>query len=214
MEKEILQNLKKAIMSYDPEAAASLAKEVVERKIDPLKALDSMTEALREIGDGYAKGDLYLPDLIGAADAMQSATPIIEKEIERCGKKKETLGTVVIGTVAGDIHSIGKTMVATLLQAQGFTVHDLGVDVKAEAFIDTVKKHNAEILAMSTLLTTTAPEQGRVIDMLKEKGLREKVMVMVGGAAMSQEFADTIGADGYDPTAPGGVKLARRLLGK
>ena len=214
MDKEILNDLKKAIILYDKEGAMSLAKKTVDKKIDPIKALASMTEAIRGVGDGYAKGELWLPDLVGAADAMQSAMPIIEKEIERKGVKRETLGIVVIGTVYGDIHSIGKTMVATLLQAEGLTVHDLGVNVKTEQFIETIKKYKANILAMSALLTTTAPEQKKTIQALNKNGLRDKVKVMVGGAAISQEFAESIGADGYDPTAPGAVKLARNLIGK
>ena len=214
MDKEILNDLKKAIILYDKEGAMSLAKKIVDKKIDPIKALASMTEAIRGVGDGYAKGELWLPDLVGAADAMQSAMPIIEKEIERKGAKRETLGIVVIGTVYGDIHSIGKTMVATLLQAEGLTVHDLGVNVKTEQFIETIKKYKANILAMSALLTTTAPEQKKTIQALNKNGLRDKVKVMVGGAAISQEFAESIGADGYDPTAPGAVKLARNLIGK
>lgn len=214
MDKEILNDLKKAIILYDKEGAMSLAKKIVDKKIDPIKALASMMEAIRGVGDGYAKGELWLPDLVGAADAMQSAIPIIEKEIERKGAKRETLGIVVIGTVYGDIHSIGKTMVATLLQAEGLTVHDLGVNVKTEQFIETIKKYKANILAMSALLTTTAPEQKKTIQALNKNGLRDKVKVMVGGAAISQEFAESIGADGYDPTAPGAVKLARNLIGK
>lgn len=214
MEKEILGDLKKAIMSFDKEKAKSLAKEIIDRKIDPLEALNSITEAMRKIGDGYNKGELWLPDLVGAADVMQDIMPIIEKEIERKGAKREALGTVVIGTVYGDIHNIGKTMVATLLQAEGFIIHDLGVNVKAEAFIEAIEKYKADILAMSALLTTTAPEQEKIVKNLKKKKLRSKVKIIVGGAPITKEFANSIGADGYDPTAPGAVKLARSLMGK
>jgi len=145
---------------------------------------------------------------------MSAATPIIEEEIKRVGAKKESVGSVVIGTVYGDIHSIGKTMVATLLSAEGFSVHDLGINVAAEGFVEAVKKYKADILAMSALMTTTAPEQRKVTETLREEGLSDRVKIMVGGAAVTQEFAYSIGADGYAPTAPGAVKLARSLIGK
>ena len=214
MNVEILENLEKAIIEYDSEGAASWARKVVQERIDPTKALDVMTVAIRQIGDGFNRGELFLPDLVGAADAMSAATPIIEEEIKRVGARRESLGTVVIGTVYGDIHTIGKTMVATLLQADGFVVNDLGINVTTEGFIEGIKKYNAEILAMSSLMTTTAPQQRKVIEILKKEGIRDKVKIMVGGGAITQQFADSIGADGYDPTAPGAVKLARRLIGK
>ena len=210
---EVLDNLKKAITEYDREGAASWAKKAVQERIDPTKALDAMTVAIRQIGNGFNKGELFLPDLVGAADAMSAATPIIEEEIKRVGAKKKSLGTVVIGTVYGDIHTIGKTMVATLLAADGFTVHDMGINVNANSFIEGIKQYNADILAMSSLMTTTATEQKKVIETLKKEGLRDKVKIMVGGGAITQEFADSIGADGYDPTAVGAVKLASRLIG-
>ncbi|HUV45821.1 MAG TPA: cobalamin-dependent protein [Dehalococcoidia bacterium] len=214
MNAEILENLKKTIIEYDSEGAASWARKAVQEKIDPVKALATMTAAIKQVGDGFARGELWLPELVGAADAMTSATPIIEEEIKRRGTKRESLGTVVIGTVYGDIHSIGKTMVAVLLTADGFVVNDLGINVTAENFVEGVKRYSPDILAMSALMTMTAPEQKKVIATLKKEGLRDKVKIMVGGGAITQEFADSIGADGYDPTAPGAVKLARRLIGK
>jgi len=211
---EILEGLRKAIKEYDNEKAASLAKRAVEEKLDPLRVLDAMTVAIREVGDAFGRGDLWLPDLVGAADAMQAAMPIIEEEIKRTGAKRESLGTVVAGTVFGDIHSIGKTMVCTLLTAEGFKVHDLGVNIKAEEFLQAIRNYSADILAMSALMTMTAPEQKKVIEQLKKEGLRDKIKIMVGGGAITEEFAKDIGADGYDPTAPGAVKLARRLIGR
>ena len=145
---------------------------------------------------------------------MQSAVPIIEEELKRTGAKRVLPGTVVAGTVFGDIHSIGKTMVCALLTADGFDVIDLGINVKADQFVEAVKKHRPDILAMSALLTVFASEQKKVIETLKKEGIRDEVKIMVGGGAISQEFADRIGADGYDPTAPGAVKLARNLIGK
>jgi len=214
MSTEVLENLKKAIIGYDREGAADWAKKAVQEKIDPIKALDTMTVAIRQIGDGFGKGELWLPDLVGAAAAMTSATPIIEEEIKRVGATRKSLGTVIIGTVYGDIHTIGKTMVATLLTASGFTVNDLGINVTAQSFVQGINEYKADILAMSALMTTTAPEQRKVIEALKKEGIRDTVQIMVGGGAITQEFADSIGADGYDPTAPGAVELARRLVGK
>ncbi|MGQ9616223.1 MAG: cobalamin-dependent protein [Spirochaetota bacterium] len=213
-QKGIIDNLRKAIFEYNAELARKSALHAIEKEIDPVEAMNVMTIAIREIGEAFGRGDLWLPDLVGASDAMQAATPILEEEMKKRGSHRETLGTVVAGTVFGDIHSIGKTMVTTLLTAAGFNVEDLGVNVKAEAFIEAIKKHSADLLAMSALMTTTMTEQEKVIESLKKEGIREKVKVMVGGAAVTEEFAKDIGADGYDPTAPGAVELAKKLLGK
>jgi len=211
---ETLENLKRAVIEYDTEGAASWARKIVKEKIDPITALDALTETIRQVGDRFGRGELWLPDLVGAADAMQAATPILEEELKKTGAKREALGIVVAGTVFGDIHSIGKSMVCTLLTAGGFEVHDLGVNIKAEEFLEAIENYKADVLAMSALLTTTAAEQKKVIDTLKEKGIREKVKVMVGGGAITADFAQSIGADAYDPTAPGAVELARRLIGE
>lgn len=204
----------KSVLDYQTEEAARWARKAVDEKIDPIMAADALISAIRQVGDGFGRGELWLPDLVGAADAMQSAMPILEDEIKRTGAKRRILGTVVIGTVYGDIHSIGKSMVCTLLAAEGFDIIDLGVDVTAEEFITAVKKHQPDILALSSLMTTTAAEQKEVIDTLTREGIRDKVKIMVGGGAINKEFAERIGADGYAPTAPGAAKLAKRLVGK
>jgi corrinoid protein of di/trimethylamine methyltransferase len=209
---DVMENLRKAVMEYDVDAAATWARKAVTEKVDLFRAIDALTETIREIGDRFGKGELWLPDLVGAADAMQAAMPILEEELGKTGEKREALGSVVVGTVFGDIHNIGKAMVCTLLTAGGFNVYDLGVNVKSEEFVAAVKKHDADILAMSALLTTTAPEQRKVIETLKSEGIRDKVKIMVGGGAITQEFAEGIGADGYDPTAPGAIELAKRLI--
>ena len=214
MSTEVLEELKKAIVTYDLEGAARCARKTVQEKIDPIEALDTMTVAIRQVGEGFGNGELWLPDLVGAAAAMTSAMPIIEEEIKRAGAKRESVGIVVIGTVYGDIHTIGKTMVATMLTADGFAVIDLGINVTAENFVKGITENNADILAMSALMTTTAPEQRKIIENLERENLRDKVKIMVGGGAITQDFANSIGADGYDPTAPGAVKLARTLVGK
>lgn len=213
MEGEILENLTKAVIGRDREGAASWARIALEHKIDPIKAMDALTQGIREVGEGFGRGELWLPDLVGAASAMQSAMPILEEEVEKTGAKRESLGTVVLGTVKGDIHTIGKDMVVALLRAEGFVVNDMGIDVAADRFIEAVKQYNPDILAMSALMTMTTPEQKKVITVLEEEGLRDSVKVLVGGGAITEEFAKSIGADGYGSTAPGAVRQAKLLLG-
>jgi len=214
VESEILENLRRAVLEYDSKGAVSWARKAVEEKIAPLKALDALTEAIREVGDGFGKGELFLPEIVGAADAMKSATPIIEEELKKMGAKRDSVGTVVMGTVFGDIHDIGKSMVCMLLATDGFEVIDLGVNVEAERFIESVRKYKPDILGMSALLTSFVSEQKKIINILKKEGLRDKVKIMVGGGALNEATAENIGADGYDPIAPGALKLARRLVGK
>ena len=211
---EIIARLKEAIITYDKNLARQMATEALEGGIDPGEILDGTTEVIRKIGDEFAKGELFLPDLVGAASAMSEAISIVEMEIEKSGKKVEKIGTVVMGTVKGDIHDIGKTMVKTFLVAANFRVIDLGVDVSPEEFIKAIEKYNPEILGLSALLTTTITEQRKTIETLKDKGMRDKVKVIIGGAATNQEFADEIGADGYEATAPRAPGLCKRLLEK
>jgi len=212
--KEAIDQLRKAIVIYDRELAKDSAKKLISDKVNPLKVIKAMTEAIKLIGDAYGEGKLFLPDLVGASDAMSAAMPIMEEELKKTGTERKGLGSVVLGTVFGDIHSIGKTMVGTMLTAEGFTVHDIGINISAEKFIEAVKTYRPDILAMSALLTTTASEQKKVMTILEKEGLRKKIKVMVGGGAVTREFANSIGADGYDSTAPGAAKLAKRLIGK
>lgn len=210
VESEVLEQLEQAVLAYDGKAAAALAQTAMESGIDPLRVLDVLTGTIRSVGDRFGRGECWLPDLVGAAEALASATTIVEDEIQRRGGQGRKSATVVIGTVYGDIHNIGKNMVATLLKASGFQVVDVGVNVKAERFVEAIKSSNADALALSALLTTTAPEQKKVIQALKDEGIRERVKVMVGGAALTREFASSIGADGYEATAIGAVELAKR----
>jgi len=209
-----IAQLRKAIVIYDGELAKDSAKKLISDKVNPLKVIEAMTEAIKLIGDAYGEGKLFLPDLVGASSAMSVAMPIVEEELKKTGTKREGLGSIVLGTVFGDIHSIGKTMVGTMLTAEGFTVHDIGINVSAEKFIEAVKTYKPNILAMSALLTTTASEQKKVMAILEKEGLRKKIKVMIGGGAVTREFAKSIGADGYDSTAPGAAKLAKRLIGE
>ena len=210
---DMIQNLKDIVLNFDIDNAEAVAKAAINSGLDPVLAASALTDAIRDVGDRFGKGELYLPDLVCASEVLKKAFPIINEAIEAGGGSQSSLGKVVIGTVFGDIHSIGKSMVATLLYAAGFKVIDLGINVKSEDFLAAVKEHNADMLAMSALLTTTAMEQKRVIEGLKEAGLRQKVKVIVGGSPINQEFADSIGADGYGATAPEGVKIAKRLMG-
>jgi corrinoid protein of di/trimethylamine methyltransferase len=212
MSTEILDNLAKAVQEFDQEGAAKWAQEAMAAGVEPLVALETLTVTIREIGDAFGRGECFLPELVGAADAMQAAMPIVEAVIKEKGQERESAGKVVLGTVAGDIHNIGKTILATLLTADGFEVIDLGIDVPTEKFVASVKEDKPDVLAMSALLTITAQEQKNVIEALMREEIRDEVKVMVGGGAISDHFAEKIGADGYDPTAPGGVALARKLM--
>jgi len=213
MSAEVLRDLQKAILEYNGELAVTSAKKVIEQGIDLNKALETMTDAVRQVGDGFERGELWLPDLIGASDTMLKAMPIIEDAVSKAGGVMKGIGKVVIGTVYGDIHNIGKDMVATLLRAAGFVVEDLGINVSRDKFVDAVRRHRPDVLAMSALMTTTVTGMRDVIEGIKEADLRDKVKVIVGGAPVTEEYAQRIGADGYDPTAPGAPKLAKRLLG-
>lgn len=210
--KEPIDQLKKSLVTYDQDLAKRSIDKVIDENIEPEVALKAMTETMRMIGDAFARDELFLPDLFSAAETMQLIMPRVEEEIERKGKKREILGSVVLGTVSGDIHSIGKTMVGTLLSAGGFKVYDLGIDVNSDEFMEAIRKYRPDILAMSALLTTTAYEQKNVIDMLKKEGMRDKVKVIVGGGAVTEDFAYSIGADGYESTAPGAPGLAKQVL--
>jgi corrinoid protein of di/trimethylamine methyltransferase len=210
---DMIQQLKDIVLNFDIDNAEEVAKKAISEGVDPLQAASALTESIREVGDKFGKGELFLPDLVCASEVLKKAFPVINEAIEAKGASQTSLGKVVIGTVFGDIHSIGKGMVATLLYAAGFKVIDLGINVRGEDFLTCVKEEKPDILAMSALLTTTAMEQKKVIEGLKVAGLRNKVKVIVGGSPINQEFADSIGADGYGANAPEGVKLAKRLLG-
>ncbi len=214
IKKDPLSQLKKSIATYNKGLAIESFKRSIEEKISPLTILENLTEVMKLIGEAYEDEYLFLPDLIGASDTMSAVMPLIDSEILKLGVEIKTKGIIILGTVLGDIHTIGKQMVGTLLAADGFTVYDIGVNVPADKFIDAIKTYKADILAMSALLTTTAYEQKKVIRILEEENLRKHIKIMVGGGAVNEEFACNIGADGYDPTAPGAVKLARKLVEK
>jgi methanogenic corrinoid protein MtbC1 len=214
MEQEILQGLREAVYTGDKEAAARFAVLAVEQKVHPLAAFDqALIPSITRVGEEFACQELFLPDLVMAADAMRAAAAILEVEIQRLGVERRSLGKIVLGTVAGDLHDIGKTISGTLLASHGFEVIDLGVDVPTQGFLDAVSREKPGIVGMSSLLTVTASEQRRVIQALEESGLRDSVKVLVGGGAITADFAAKIGADGYAQNAEEGVRLARQLLG-
>jgi 5-methyltetrahydrofolate--homocysteine methyltransferase len=202
------------ILNFDSRGAADWARKAVDEGRDPTETLNLLIDTIRRVGDSFGRGEIFLPELMGAAQAMQSALPILEAEITKSGKQQQTEGTLVIGTVKGDIHDIGKTIVGIFFMTAGFKVIDLGVDVPAQRFVEAVREHNPDILGMSALLTTTALGQAKVMQALREAGLRDRVKVIVGGAAVTPELAKNVGADGYGATAVEGLQIAEKLLGK
>lgn len=164
------------------------------------------------LGRVFAAGDYYLPDLILGAKAMEAGIAILEPLL--AGHNREYLGRVLIGTVKGDLHSIGKNIVIMMLKSAGFEVFDLGEDVAASAFIEKIQELKPNIVGISALLTTTISQQQEIIELLKEEGLRQQVKVLIGGAPINQNWADKIGADGYAEDATGAVRVAKQVLGK
>jgi dimethylamine corrinoid protein len=177
----------------------------------PTEIIDALAVGMQEVGVRFERGKMFLPHVISAADAMNAAVAVLDKDLPRGGAGKK-LPAVVIGTIEGDVHDIGKTIVSTMLQCAGYDVHDLGRDVPSRAFLDTVKQHDARLVGMSALMTTTMRNQMEVIGLLTEEGLRPQVKVMVGGAPATQAWADKIGADGYGENASIAVRKANELL--
>jgi 5-methyltetrahydrofolate--homocysteine methyltransferase len=211
---DLLNELERSVFDYDITAAEQLARQVVEHGMDLLAAIECLTKAITLIGDKFGTGELFLPELVGAGRVVDKAMALLEEEMKRTGQQEKNKGVVILGTVLGDIHSIGKNMVAAFCRASGFKVVDLGENVSADKFMEAVKRHHPHVLALSSLLTTTMAEQKKVIKNLSEKGLRKGLKVMVGGGPVTREYAKGIGADGYAPTAPAAAKLALTLVGR
>jgi corrinoid protein of di/trimethylamine methyltransferase len=210
---DILDQLQEAVIAGEPERARELAVQALEASIAPLDAIEqALNPGMQIVGDRYECGDYFIPDLMMAAEAMKAAMEELEPELLARQEQRQILGTVVIGTVEGDIHEIGKSLVATMLSAAGFQVHDLGVDVPVDRFVEQVKATNANVVGLSALLTTTMRNQEAVVEALKEAGLREGVKVVIGGAPASPEWAKTIGADAYAENANEAVGVVRQLL--
>lgn len=213
-DQELLARLKDAVVRGIPHEAAELARRALAEGIDPLVAYEGGLKAgIIVVGEAFATGEIFLPDLVLAGETMKAAGAILETEIERRGIEREGIGKVLLGTVAGDLHDIGKTIVATLLTSHGFDVVDIGVDVPTGEFIEKVEAVKPDILGMSSLLTVTAKELAKVIDALREAGMRDSVKVVVGGGAVTNEYAQEIGADGFGKDAERGVRVVKKLLG-
>ncbi len=213
MSSELLNNITLSIVEGRPDDTVELTKQALAEGLEPLNIIDDgLTAGMNIVGDKFQTGEYYLPHLIIAASGMQEAMEILEPELRSRQQEAASAGVVVIGSVAGDIHEIGKSLVGTMMSANGFQVHDLGVDVANEAFIEKVKETGAHILGLSALLTTTMTVQRQIIKELEEAGIRDQVKVMIGGAPISQEWAETIGADGYAEDAVGAVELAKKMV--
>jgi len=209
----ILEDLKNAILRIDEAEAVRSAKDSVAQGVDPLTAIEEgLSVGMKTIGQMFEKMEIFLPELIGAAKAFEAAMAVLEPEIVRRESGRSKTGILVLGTVKGDIHKIGKDIFALLMKTRGFEVHDLGEDVSVSTFVEMAEKHRADIIGLSALLNTTMPGQQDVIELLKEKGVRDKYVVMVGGAPVTSEWANEIGADACAETAEDGVRLALELI--
>lgn len=214
MSQELFDAMRQSIIDGDAEQAEALAHQALEQGIDPLEAINKgYVPGVNYVGEQFGCGEMFLPDLVLAGEAMKAAVSVLEPEMQKRGSQRQMLGKVVLGTVKGDIHEIGKTLVATMLSAGGFEVHDLGVDVPVEKFAQTARDINADIVGVSALLTTTMVGQKAVIEALDDMGLRPRVKVMVGGAPVTRSWANEIGAEGYSEDAIGAVAEAKRLMG-
>jgi len=212
-EGNILEDLKNAIIEMDDEKAISTANALIAQGIDPLKGIENgLSEGMVIIGERFNRMECFLPELIRAANTFNLAVKVLEKEITKCGGERETSGIIVLGTVKGDIHKIGKDIVALLMKTRGFEIIDLGEDVQMSTFVDKALEYNADIIAMSALLTSTMHSMKDVIELLKLKGIRDQFSIMVGGGPVSAEFAEEIGSDGYAETAEEAVNVAVKLI--
>jgi corrinoid protein of di/trimethylamine methyltransferase len=211
---DMFQKMAQSIIDGDSDAATSLAKESIAANLDPLDAISKgFVVGVNTVGEAFGRGEAFLPELVMAGEAMKAAVTTLDPELKKRGTQRQILGRVVIATVEGDIHEIGKSLVATMLSASGFEVHDLGVDTPGDRLIGKALEVNAHIIGMSALLTTTMVKQREVIEELEKEGLRSKLKVMVGGAPVTRDWVASIKADGFSEDAIGAVALAKRLMG-
>ena len=211
---DLYEQMKQSVIDGEPDDAAVLAQQGLEAGLAPADILDlGFVKGIEEVGDLFGRGEFFLPELVQGAEAMKAAVAVLQPELDKSKDGRRTLGVAVAGTVAGDIHEIGKTIVCSMLSAAGFTVTDVGCDVPVETFIETVRETNADLLLLSALLTTTMPNQAKTIAALKDAGLREHVKVMIGGAPTTRAWAEEIGADGYAEDAIEAVATAKSILG-
>jgi trimethylamine corrinoid protein len=212
---ELFARMKRSIIDGDDAMAAQLAAEGLATGLDPSEILDEgFVKGIEEVGDLFNKGEFFLPELVQGAEAMKAAVAVIQPELDKSKDGRKAAGVAVAGTVEGDIHEIGKTIVCSMLSAAGIEVHDLGCDVAAVAFVKAVRDRKPDLLLLSALLTTTMPNQQRTIQALIDAGLRGSVKVMIGGAPTTRAWAEEIGADGYSEDAIEAVATAKALLGQ
>jgi corrinoid protein of di/trimethylamine methyltransferase len=212
MSTELLARIRTSIVDGDPDATIDNTRQALEAGIEPIAIIDeALVPGIRTVGEKFSAGEYFLPNLIVSANGMKQAMALLEPELKARRQSRKAAGIVVIGTVKGDIHEIGKSLVGTMLAANGFEVHDLGVDVPIETFLSVARETGANLIGLSALLTTTMGVQRKVIAALEPAGLRGRVKVMVGGAPVTRQWAEEIGADGYAEDAVGAVDLAARL---
>jgi corrinoid protein of di/trimethylamine methyltransferase len=205
--------MRQSIIDGAPEIAAELAQQSLSSGFMPLDSINlGFVPGMHHVGEEFAQRRMFLPDMMASAEAMRAAMSVLDPQLRKLGTERPCAGVVVLGTVKGDIHEIGKCLVGTLLTAHGFEVHDLGVDVSGEKFAAAIRERNADLMGMSSLLTTTMKQQRTIVEVLEKEGLRSRVKVMVGGAPVTRQWADEIGADGYGKDAASSVTLARSLM--
>jgi corrinoid protein of di/trimethylamine methyltransferase len=213
MHQELFESMAQSIIDGDTDLAVELANQAIAAGIDPLDAItNGFVNGVNRVGESFACGQAFLPELVMGGEAMKAAVTALEPEMQKRGTRRQVIGKVVLATVEGDIHEIGKTLVGTMLSAAGFEVVDLGVDVPTARIVATTKEVNADIVGLSALLTTTMVKQKEVIDALDKQGLRRKVKVMVGGAPVTLDWVRMIEADGYSEDAIGAVTVAKQLV--
>jgi 5-methyltetrahydrofolate--homocysteine methyltransferase len=208
-----ISSIKEALMTSNKDRLIEETKKGLDEGLSPYEILDTITDSLREIGEKFESGKLFLAELIVAGEAAKIViSEYLGPSIEKNGLKRKSIGRIVLGTVAGDIHDIGKSIVSSMLFTAGFEVVDLGVDIAPDKFVTAVREHNPEILGMSALLTTTLPMQKETIEALKKNKLRDQVKVIVGGSSVNDNWVKEIEADGYSEDAIGAVKLVKKIL--
>lgn len=212
---KLFRDMAQAIVEGDRDAAEALAKAALDLSLDLHEVIDKgYVPGIQRVGELWERGEYFLPELITSAESMKAAMAVLRPAMERARLDNLSLGKVVIGTIEGDIHDIGKNLVASMLSANGFDVIDLGADVKLDRFIQKAQDIQADFVCLSALLTTTMLGQRRFIELLRERGLRDRFKVLVGGAPVNQRWAQSIGADGYAENALAAVALAKSLRGK
>jgi corrinoid protein of di/trimethylamine methyltransferase len=213
MSERILEELREAVLDVDDDGAKRLAAEAVAAGMDPVMVLEEgLSKALREVGDSFGRGEAFVTELIAAAQTMEAGAGVLNEEIARLGASRKAVGRFMIGTVEGDIHSIGKNIVKTMLTAAGFEVIDLGVDINVETFVEKAREHEPDIIGLSALMTTTMVMQREVIKALMDAELKKRAKIIVGGAPVTQAWVDEIGADACGFDAGSAVQVALELM--